>query len=300
MMLRKLIFIGLLLPVLIFGQQKKDTIKVFFLGGQSNMVGYGLNNQLPDSLQLTQTKVQIFNGNPSFDATKNKDIGIWAQLKPGFGDGFYSNGKTNLLSKKFGPELSFAKKLQELYTNEKIAIIKYARNGTSLDCLAARNFGCWHPDFKEINQFNHFLTTIQNALAIKDIDNDGKEDILIVSGIVWMQGESDAGITEAIASNYYKNLKSLMNSIRKSFKNNELPVVIGKISDSGRNAEGKIYPYGELVQYGQEKFVKSDKNAAIVRNTRFYKFSDLWHYNSTGFIDLGIQFAEALYKLDKK
>jgi len=36
-----------LLPLLVLGQQKKDSIMVFYLGGQSNMQGYGYIKNLP-------------------------------------------------------------------------------------------------------------------------------------------------------------------------------------------------------------------------------------------------------------
>ena len=48
----------------------------------------------------------------------------------------------------------------------------------------------------------------------------------------------------------------------------------------------------------QEKYARTDGNAAIVRTTRYYKYSDPWHYDSEGYIDLGKQFAEALYQLN--
>ncbi len=80
---------------------------------------------------------------------------------------------------------------------------------------------------------------------------------------------------------------------------NDLPVVIGKISDSGDNEVGKAWTYGELIQYAHEKYARLDKNAAIVRSAKFYKYSDRWHYDSAGYIDFGEQFARAVYELNK-
>ena len=37
-------------------------------------------------------------------------------------------------------------------------------------------------------------------MAVKDINGDGVEDVLVPSGILWMQGESDADKTEQIAN----------------------------------------------------------------------------------------------------
>ncbi len=293
-----------LLPFISFGQkQKTEKIRMFYLGGQSNMDGYGYNKDLPKSLNKTIKDVWIFHGNIAADEEEGGGIGIWEELKPGHGTGFSSNANENNLSDRFGLELSFALKLKELYPNEKIAIIKYSRGGTSIDSLAADRFGSWEADFKGstgINQYDHFLATVRNATAVKDIDGNGKEDILVPSGIMWMQGESDATIDEVVANRYYANLKRLMDLIRAAFRTDDLPVVIGKISDSWNNDQGKVWKYGELVQYAQEKFVREDNNAAIIKSTRYYKYSDPYHYDSKGYIDLGEKFAETVFSLSQQ
>lgn len=298
------LIIPFIFPLLSFSQQiEKDTIKVFYLAGQSNMEGYGYNTDLPKTLKQPIKNVYIFHGNSAPDNNTNGGSGKWDNLQPGHGVGFSSDLQNNTLSNRFGVEMSFAKKLQEYYPNEKIALIKYARGGTSIDSLAAGEFGCWEPYYNGINginQYDHFLTTLKNALSIKDIDKDGKEDVLIPCGIIWMQGESDASYTENIANNYYSHLKRLMNLFRAALRTDDLPVVIGKISDSWNDSDGKVWDYGELVQYAQEKYIKTDKNAKIIRNTRYYKYSDKWHYDSEGYIDLGEKFAEAIYLLNSK
>ena len=296
-------FLCILLCLTIGYSQSKtnNTYRVFFLGGQSNMVGYGYNRDLPDSLKQFDD-VWIFHGNTASDGDTKGGLGLWEKLKPGHGRGFSSDGKQNNRSDRFGVELSFAKSMQHLYPNEKIAIIKYAKGGSTIDSLAAGDFGCWEPDFRQkggINQYDHFLTTMRQALNTRDIDGDGIEDQLIPSGILWMQGESDATYNEAVALKYYDNLKRLMDLIRASLLTDDLPVVIGKISDSWDNPEGKVWKYGELIQYAQEKYARTDSYAAIVKSTRYYKYSDRWHYDSAGYIDFGEQFAKAIYYLDK-
>ncbi len=293
----------ILTPTFLFAQKsKQDTIKVFLLAGQSNMDGYGYVKDLPSDLDKTLKNVWIFHGNSAADNNaKDGSLGIWEKLKPGHGVGFTSDGSGNKLSDRFGVELSFAKRLQELYPNDKIAIIKYSRGGTAIDTLVGSRAGCWEPDFNGvngINQYDHCLKTIQNAVKEKDIDYNGKEDVLVPMGIIWMQGESDAH-SEETAQRYYYNLKRLMDLLRASLRVDDLPVVVGKISDSWNDKDGKVWDYGELVQYAQEKFAKTDGNAAIVRTTRYYKYSDKWHYDSEGFIDLGKQFAEKVFELNK-
>ena len=291
------------MPFMLLAQTKKDSIKVFYLGGQSNMEGFGYVKNLPDSLKKKNKEFFIYQGNPVGDNDASGGLGKWDVLQPGHGTGFSSDGKINILSERFGVELSLAKKLQELYPNQKLAFIKYARNGSSIDSSGTAGFGAWEPDFKEgkgMNQYDYFLKTVKGAMAVKDINGDGVEDVLIPSGIIWMQGESDADKTEAIANQYCSNLKRLMDLMRATFRNNDLPIVIGKISDSGDIEGGKVWNYGELVQYSQEKFAATQPNVAIVRTTNSYKYSDRYHYDNNGFIDLGKQFAIKIFNLDNK
>ncbi len=290
------IFFFVLIPTLFYTQK----IRVFVLAGQSNMNGFGYNKDLPNDLK-TFKDVYIFQGNSVPDGDLNGGIGKWELLKPGNGTGFKTDGKTNTLSDRFGLELSFAKRMKELFPNDKIALIKYAREGTSIDSVARADFGCWDADFhgkNGINQYDNFLKTVKNALSETDIDGNGKRDEIIPSGILWMQGEGDASYDEAIANRYYSHLKTSMNQMRAALLTDDLPVVIGRISDSGKNEKGRVWNTGELVQYAQEKFVKNDKNAAIVRSTKKYNYgNDPWHYDSSGYIDLGKNFAEEIFKL---
>lgn len=291
------------LPFMVLGQTKiTNTFQLFFLGGQSNMEGHGLNAELPDSLKDFSDDLLIFNGNPAPDENASGGLGKWTVLTPGHGAGFTSDGKDNHLAHKFGPELSLAKRLKELYPDQKFAFIKYARGGSSIDRNAAREYGSWDIDYegvKGVNQFDHYLSALRDALKSQDINNDGIADELIPRGIIWMQGESDA-VAEQSAINYQANLTRLMDLIRISFRVDDLPVVIGKISDSGQSENGKVWPFGELVQHAQEQFVKSDRNATIVRTTQRYSYSDPWHYDSEGYIGLGRDFADAFFRLEAK
>jgi len=290
----------LLISITLFGQET-DTIKVYYLGGQSNMDGYGYNSELPDSLNKTFENVWIFHGNSVPDNDSGGGNGKWEQLKPGHGFGFIGGINENQLSDRFGVELSFVEQLSNLYPNEQIAIIKYSRGGSSINSLASFG-GCWEPDYKGvngINQYDHFLATVRNAYCVQDIDGNGRTDYLVPQGIIWMQGESDAEYNEEVALRYYDNLKRLMDLIRAAFRDADLPVVIGRISDSYLEENGKVWDYLELIQYGQEKFVLTDRNAVIVRETRNYNYSDPYHYNSQGYIDLGKKFADSIYKFQE-
>ena len=129
----KNLFFFLVMPFILFAQTKKDTVRVYYLGGQSNMEGFGYAKELPEALRKKNNKTLIYQGNPVGDNDPSGGLGKWSVLQPGHGTGFTSDGKSNTLSDRFGVELSFVQKLQEEYPNQKIAIIKYARNGSAID-----------------------------------------------------------------------------------------------------------------------------------------------------------------------
>lgn len=290
-------------PALATGQTvARDTFRLYFLGGQSNMEGHGRVAELPDSLRSGFERVWIFEGNATPDEDPAGGLGLWETLKPGHGAGFTSNGEANALSEKFGPELSFGKSLQRLYPGQKIALIKYARGGSSLDSLAAREYGSWEMDYRGtrgVNQLDHYLRALRLAMQAGDIDQNGRQDVLIPCGIVWMQGESDGCITQAIADRYYDHLKRLMDLLRISLRQDDIPVVLGKISDSEGSPENWIWRYGDRVREAQERFVRTDRRAFLVRDTRFYGYSDPWHYDTDGYIRLGDAFAEAIFRISQ-
>ncbi len=52
-----------------------------------------------------------------------------------------------------------------------------------------------------------------------------------------------------------------------------------------------------LVRGAQAAFSENDAAAALVLTTDQYSYSDPWHYDSAGFLDLGREFAESLNTL---
>jgi iduronate 2-sulfatase len=141
---------------------------------------------------------------------------------------------------------------------------------------------------------------VRLATGVDDIDGDGTRDTLVPRGIVWMQGESDASHSGEIAARYRSNLKQLMDLIRAALRDPDTPVVIGRISDSGQDAKEKdnrVWNHGDIVRDAQAAFVAEDGCAVLVTSTDGYGYSDPWHYDSAGYIDLGTRFAEAILGL---
>ena len=281
------------------GVATAQVYKVYYLGGQSNMEGFGYVDELPDSLNGPVPGVMIFHGTTAPDGAEGSGRGLWTELQPGHGTGFSSDGSDNQYSDRFGLELTFARHMQALDPNARIALIKYERGGTSIDTTAAGRFGAWDPDYRGadgLNQYDHFLATLRHALSVEDINSDGEPDTLEPAGILWMQGESD-GNHEASAARYEVNLKRLMDLMRAALRVDDLPVVIGRISDSGQDDDGKVWDYGEAIRAAQAAFVEHDARAALVTSTDAYGYSDKWHYDTAGYLDLGRQFAEAMMAL---
>ena len=113
-----------------------------------------------------------------------------------------------------------------------------------------------------------------------------------------MQGESD-GTIETTALKYEENLTKLIGLIRTAFHDKKMPVAIGRISDSKKSRQGNVWEYGDIIRNAQADFVKKDGRAALVTSTDNYSYSDTWHYDSAGYIDLGNKFAEALFSISR-
>lgn len=275
---------------------------VYLLAGQSNMEGYAPIEELPDGLREVRSDFPIFMGNMPYDHNRSGGRGLWASLEPGFARDFGSNGKRNHLGGYFGPELTFAREMKRLNPEQNIAIIKYARSGSSL-AVGASHGGNWQPDYlgqNGLNQYDFAVRTIATALADQDIDGDGLRDTLVPAGIAWMQGEGDA-LNEPSASAYYINLDNLIHRLRHALGSPDLPIVVGKITDSGMNDSRQMMPFIDLVHTAQQQFVATDSCAAFLTETDNYDHaSDGWHYTGDGYIRMGRAFAQSLTSLTER
>jgi gluconolactonase len=301
---RNVLFLGLCFAL---PTTRADDFDLYYLGGQSNMEGFGTNSELTELERAPVEGAWIYHASAVADQQPALGLGIWARVEPGHGTGFASDGKSNQLSNRFGAELSFAAAVRQRNPHKKIAIIKYARNGSAIDPRAASNWGCWDPDFeaplgayRENNQYDQFLATVRSAMMTEDIDGDGTKDRLIPCGILWMQGESDAMYGEDTARNYERNLKRLMDLMRAALRADDLPVAIGRISDSKHESATPTWKHGELVRQAQSDFVMHDRSARLVTETDRYRYSDPWHYDSPGYIELGKRFAEAILAIPQR
>ncbi len=169
-----------------------DHVKVFLLGGQSNMVGNNcLTSELPAALQDPQADVLFYPGS-------------LITLRPGYGG-------------QFGPEITFGRTIADASPSETYCLIKHAANGSSL-------LGNWNPATG--NSYASFRTRVANGIAALTAAGHTYE----IEGMLWTQGEAEAaaGTTTPV---YEAALNEFIADIRTRYGPN-LPFFVSRLSNS--------------------------------------------------------------------
>jgi hypothetical protein len=252
-----LIFIQFLcITQAVLGQK---VLKVFLMGGQSNMVGNGDNNVLPTELQQHRSDIPIY-----VFGTANYN---WGPLMPGLGS----------VPAAHGAELAFGYDIKEAFPTANIAIIKGAWSGTSL-------FAAWRPPSSGGTTGNLFTTFINNVKA--GLAQKMQEGYTVqLAGMCWMQGESD-GMNATECQNYQTNLKNFINDVRSKLNAPDMPFVIGKVM---LNA---TYPYDNIIRSAEDQVAASLPNVGIF-DTDGLTVANA-HFSIDGCIGLGHRFANAI------
>jgi hypothetical protein len=241
--------------------------RVFLLSGQSNMVGQGLNSKLLPPYNAAQHNVNFWNAG-------------WVPLAPGFGNS----------SEEFGPELTFGRAIKDALPSNTIYLVKYGSNGKSL----YRGFKPYAGRY-----YLEMMKTFKAALA--HLDDAGIK--YQISGMLWMQGESDAYESQAVA--YEANLVDFIKIMRAELNAPEMPFIIARVRDHfGGTEPPKI---GEQTNPTQASVVRMAQVKVAENTFRSGWFdTDLYevvdpatnpgHYGTQGQIDLGRDFASAVLK----
>jgi len=243
--------------------QESKPLKVFLLAGQSNMVGQGQADELPEALRQTPANVQF--------------AGRDGRLGPA------------RLAGRLGPEISFAHAMASAWPDEQIVIIKYARGGTS--ALA------WSPEWTKegaaITQndnvgplFDHLMETLESVKRRHNIE---------VAAMLWAQGGRDAKYEKA-AAQYEENLKKIIAAARKRVGNPEMPFLVARTVDVPKRG----FPFVDQVREAQTRVVKQDPHAAMILTDDLSQKRDNIHFDTKGQVEQGRRFAKALLDmLDK-
>lgn len=210
----KYILLTFIFLIINLNATEEDTLPIFILVGQSNMVGKRSQiSKLPKHLKAAQSDVlfyQIENG--------------WQNLKPGITE-----------KKGFGPELSFAYEMHKLM-KRKIGIIKFSIGGSNL-----------HTQWNAQNPKSYYQETI------KLYKEAAKARKIKVVGILWVHGGADAKRLKD-AKAYEKNFLKLIASFQKDCESPNLKVLCGRCGTSPTpEAYRKVKPYIDIVRDTQDK-----------------------------------------------
>jgi len=252
--------------------KKSDKAKtlVFLLGGQSNMDGraraYKLTDEDRKRIRKAQKNVVLYyNHQPPkpLSATKSNNY-----IRKKF--------KTDSV---FGPELFFGVNLSEAFPDRKIILIKRSLGGMSL-------YGAWNPEWTlskaklmhEENKPKLYGDLLQYA---REILSQMNPDEYILAGMLWVQGETDSAVKkfgEQPADEYEKNLKKLIQGVRREFNKEDMPFLIfqvgnGKVVQAMKHIAQED-PYTVLIPQVKKKTSKYffERNPAPLGH---YKYSSM-------------------------
>jgi iduronate 2-sulfatase len=253
---------------------RADHYEVFLVAGQSNCDGRGAAAALTGPLVKwvkPQDDVPVAYSCSTLRGPA-LDSGGFKPLQPGWSVAPGKNRPTALPSGTFGPEVSFGRGMADRLKGKKVALIKYAEGGTSL----AKD---WNPDVKD-RLYAAFLAFTRKSLA--DLKDRGHT--YTVRGMIWHQGESDAGLT---AEAYQKLLTTFIGRVRADLGVPDLPFGIGEVYDNGKR---------DAVRAAQ-KAAAADVTGAFLVSAGGLKTSDGGtHFDAASQIELGERFAAGMAK----
>ncbi|MGM0376560.1 MAG: sialate O-acetylesterase [Bacteroidota bacterium] len=250
-----------LLPVNSSSQEKLD---LFIWAGQSNAQGWMGNaanypedgSKLDESILLNWTFVD-----------NESSGGKWVRMQPQ--EGRFPKGH-------FGPEVSFARELKKEGYNP--AIFKYTKGATGL----AR-------DWKSPGQGGIYDRMVEDLKsAIKKLEKKGFK--IILRGLIWIQGETDAGDEQA-AKDYYHNLEQLINDLRKNVLHKpDLRIILGV------DEQHQFVKERPAVKEAQQRLAKQDKNIVYTSMLGLPK-ADATHLTPAGLVEQGKRIFKAYIDL---
>ena len=189
---------------------------------------------------------------------------------------------------RFGPELGFGNRLQELEPTHRLALIKHAHSGTNL-------FAHWG------RQFAIFVETIDAGLAALRAQGLAP----VIRGMIWQQGENDADKEGVHAAAYGKNLAAFIARVREQFHAPDLVFVYGYVLPPPNDQPGR-----DGVRAG-ERDVDQDSGSALATRGAFVVATDdldhratdpgtrypndHLHFGTAGTLELGRRMAEKMH-----
>lgn len=256
--------LAVVLALLVFPEMPRARVRAFLLGGQSNMVGYGRQDDLPSRADVPGVWI--------WSAAYGRS-GTWQPLGPGFGRN----------DSCFGPELSLGSALAEILSADTVVLLKTAIGGTSL----AEE---WRPPSRGTPGIFYPYLRIWHGLASDQWPWQGSA-FPALSGVFWLQGESDA-LDSAMAASYAVNLQSFIEDVRNDWQDSSLPWVVGMLDST------TAWIHVAQIRTAQRLVASNVPRVALVETIGLS--DDGAHFDSRGLTDLGRMFAEAWLALAKE
>lgn len=239
---------------------------VFVLAGQSNMVGQGKVEDLPEPLRTLPPNVTL-----------------------------YVDGSTMNLKQQghFGPEVGIAQRLAEQEPKREIILFKFAFNGSSTlawspdyDAALVRKAASPH-DLRAGRLYDKLVNAWKKTFA-------GHGDVR-AAAFFWMQGESDARFPIA-AEAHRQNLERIIAAARRDLGAPDTPFFLGEINPPRE----RDFPRVEKVTANLRSLAESLPRVFVISTFGISKRADEVHYDSAGQLELGRRFGRmfvvALYR----
>jgi len=243
---------------------KSGKLRVFVLMGQSNMQGAARAAELKSPYNEKHDRIRIWAN------------GRWEYFLP---------------RQRFGPGVSMAHQLAELWPDDTIGIIKVAVGGTGIRGFE-KNWSRERADRTFDGKKGSLYKDLMNAVAAaKNISQPE------FCGFVWKQGAAD-GTKKDLANEYYDTFKQLISDLRTDLGASDLPVfVLSYMKDEDlakiKKPAGRR-PYIGTVLMAHNRAGRDIPNVTTVHHGSLPTNADGVHFNAEGQIELGKMTASAV------
>ena len=266
------------------GAEPGKPIDVFLIGGQSNATGQGYMKNLPKDFSPDARVLLFHSGRPHLNSGAAPNA--WVPLR-----------QASESPDRFGPELGFGNRLQELMPGRKIALIKHAQSGSNL-------FQQWNPGKDAADKehfgplFKVFVETVE--LGLEGLREQGYDPT--IRGMIWQQGESDSKGDPAGV--YGTNLAHFIGRVREQFHAPDLVFVYGYVMPPPNKGPGR-----DLVRKGQKEVDQDSGSPLAVKRAFVVETDDLSqraddpdtpypgdhnHFGTAGTLELGRRMADKM------